>query len=44
MEANNISHNTRLFISVDAPQRGANIPLGAQWFVQFFAQKFGLIW
>jgi hypothetical protein len=27
----------RTFISFDAPQRGANIPLGVQYWVQFFA-------
>jgi hypothetical protein len=39
MEANDIPHNTRLFISYDAPQQGANIPLGLQWWVWFFSQK-----
>ncbi|MEZ4858484.1 MAG: T9SS type A sorting domain-containing protein [Flavobacteriaceae bacterium] len=30
MEKNNIPHNTRLWISVDSPHLGANIPMGAQ--------------
>lgn len=30
MEKNNIPHNTRLWVSVDSPHLGANIPLGAQ--------------
>lgn len=30
MEANNIDHNTRLWVSVDSPHLGANIPVGAQ--------------
>jgi len=30
MEKNGIPHNTRLWISVDSPHLGANIPLGAQ--------------
>lgn len=30
MEKNNIQHNTRLWVSVDSPHLGANIPLGAQ--------------
>jgi len=30
MEANGIPHNTRLWISVDSPHLGANIPLGLQ--------------
>lgn len=30
MEANNIDHNTRLWVSVDSPHLGANIPIGLQ--------------
>jgi hypothetical protein len=30
MEANNMDHNTRLWISIDSPHLGANIPLGIQ--------------
>lgn len=30
MEDNNIAHNTRLWVSVDSPHLGANIPIGAQ--------------
>lgn len=30
MEANNIEHNTRLWVSVDSPHLGANIPIGLQ--------------
>lgn len=30
MEKNNIPHNTRLWVSVDSPHLGANIPLGTQ--------------
>ena len=30
MENNNIPHNTRLFISFDSPQQGANVPLSIQ--------------
>jgi len=36
MEKNNIPHDTRLFISFDSPQRGANIPLGIQYWLKFF--------
>lgn len=30
MEKEGLNHNTRLFVSWDAPQKGANIPLGIQ--------------
>jgi hypothetical protein len=30
MEANNIDHNTKLWVSIDSPHLGANIPVGAQ--------------
>ncbi len=32
-------HNTRLWISFDAPHNGANIPIGAQEFLRFWASK-----
>ena len=37
MEKNNINHDTRLFVSFDSPQNGANIPLGVQYWFQFFS-------
>ncbi|HOO89534.1 MAG TPA: hypothetical protein PLA74_01795 [Syntrophales bacterium] len=37
MEKNGIEHNTRTFISFDAPHQGANVPLGLQHWVTFFA-------
>lgn len=37
LESNAIPHRVRTFISFDAPQRGANIPLGLQHWVQFYA-------
>jgi hypothetical protein len=37
MEKNNIPHNTSLWISFDAPHNGANISIGAQKFLEFFA-------
>ena len=33
MEKNGLPHNTRLWISIDSPHLGANIPLGAQGIV-----------
>lgn len=30
METNNIDHNTRLWVSIDSPHLGANIPIGLQ--------------
>jgi Putative serine esterase (DUF676) len=38
MEQNNINHNTRLYVSFDSPHLGANIPLGAQHWIRFFAE------
>ena len=38
MEKNNKAHHTRLFISFDSPQAGAQIPLGLQQFVDTFTQ------
>ncbi|MDA9284438.1 peptidylprolyl isomerase [Flavobacteriaceae bacterium] len=34
MEANNIEHNTRLWVSIDSPHLGANIPIGLQTLVR----------
>ena len=39
MEKKNMLHNTRLWISLDAPHNGANIPIGAQKYVEFFANN-----
>jgi len=39
MEKNKIPHNTKLWISLDAPHNGANIPIGAQKYVEFFANN-----
>lgn len=35
MEKNGEDHNTRLFVSFDAPQQGANLPLSLQHFIRF---------
>ncbi len=35
MEYHKIDHQTKLFISVDSPQEGANIPLGIQYMVKY---------
>ncbi|MDP9119286.1 MAG: T9SS type A sorting domain-containing protein [Actinomycetota bacterium] len=37
LEANAVPHRVTTFISFDAPQRGANIPLGLQHWVEFFS-------
>jgi hypothetical protein len=39
MEQNGLTHGVRNFVSFDAPQRGANIPLGVQQWVDFFASQ-----
>ena len=40
MEDNNIDHETRLWMSIDAPHHGANVPLGLQHLLNYMA--FGL--
>lgn len=37
MERNNIPHNCKLYVSLDAPHLGANIPIGDQLFLSFAA-------
>ncbi len=39
MELDGCCHNTRLYISFDAPHRGANIPMGMQKLVEVAAQS-----
>ncbi len=39
MEHHSIYHRVRLFVSLDSPQNGANIPLGVQHWVDFFADQ-----
>lgn len=39
MELNGKNHNTKLWISFDAPHKGANIPIGDQYFIDFYASK-----
>jgi hypothetical protein len=39
MEKNNMNHNTRLWISFDSPHNGANIPIGAQLFLNHLATE-----
>ena len=34
------NHNTRLWVSFDSPHQGANIPIGVQKGIQYFADKF----
>ena len=41
MEANNLPHNTRLYVSLDSPHNGANIPIGLQHFIKYFATETG---
>ena len=35
MESRGLSHNVRLFASLDSPQQAANFPLGVQFFLEF---------
>lgn len=39
MEKNNMPHCVRTFVSFDAPNQGANIPLGYQAFIKYFSGK-----
>jgi hypothetical protein len=39
MESHALSHRVRTFISFDAPHNGANIPLGVQYWLVFFADR-----
>ncbi|MFZ4796426.1 MAG: T9SS type A sorting domain-containing protein, partial [Bacteroidia bacterium] len=36
MEANNLTHNTKLFASIDAPNKGLNVPLSYQFLIKEF--------
>jgi hypothetical protein len=38
MEQNNLNHNTRLYVSFDSPHNRANIPIGAQKFLEHLAR------
>ncbi|MCF6365847.1 MAG: T9SS type A sorting domain-containing protein [Bacteroidales bacterium] len=38
MEDNNLKHHTRLFVSFDSPQNGANIPIGLQHLIKFSSE------
>jgi hypothetical protein len=37
METHGLDHRTVLFLSLDTPHRGANIPLGIQYWMDFFS-------
>jgi hypothetical protein len=39
METNGLDHKARAFISFDSPHTGANIPLGVQYWTQFFSSQ-----
>ncbi|MBV1924597.1 MAG: T9SS type A sorting domain-containing protein, partial [Flavobacteriaceae bacterium] len=41
MEQNSLTHDTRLFISFDAPHLGANIPISFQYLLNYFAKGEG---
>jgi hypothetical protein len=41
MEKENKEHNVGLYVSFDAPHQGANVPIGAQYFLHFFGQIIG---
>ena len=37
---NNYDHQTKLFLSMDSPQNGANVPLGFQYLVKYMNENF----
>jgi len=39
LEFHGVPHRVRTFISVDGPHKGANIPLGIQYWVRFFSSQ-----
>ncbi|PHR13226.1 MULTISPECIES: T9SS type A sorting domain-containing protein [Aequorivita] len=41
MEDNSLDSETRLYISFDAPHRGANIPISLQYLINYFAIQVG---
>lgn len=41
MEDNSLDSETRLYISFDAPHRGANIPISLQYLINYFAVQVG---
>ncbi|MFC6996035.1 DNRLRE domain-containing protein [Rufibacter roseus] len=41
MEQHYMTHNTKLWVSFDSPHKGANVPLGDQIFLDFFAKEAG---
>jgi len=43
MEANNLPHHTKLFVSFDGVHQGANIPLGLQHFINFISNTTQII-
>ncbi len=44
MEGRGEDHNTRLYISFDAPHQGANVPLGLQHLMVFLSRSFPHAW
>ncbi len=41
MEEHNLEHNTKLWVSIDSPHLGANIPMGAQSNIYFLGYVYG---
>jgi len=41
MEQNSLASETRLYISLDSPHRGANIPISLQYVINYLAQSLG---
>ena len=41
METHGMNHQTRLYVSFDSPHLGANIPIGAQYLVNYYGYEYG---
>jgi hypothetical protein len=41
MEKNGLNHNTRLWVSFDSPHWGANIPIGDQYWLEYYSRVAG---
>lgn len=41
METQGMNHETRLYVSFDSPHFGANIPIGAQYLINYYGYEYG---
>jgi pimeloyl-ACP methyl ester carboxylesterase len=41
MEMNDLDHETGLYVSFDSPHLGANLPIGAQYLINYYGYEYG---